>query len=449
MGNSDVEYLGGGTFAGLVNKRSGFMITSKEKANTNKNSTKPPFINSETEGASDEWQNWGTDNLWPTRVRKIVEESTVAAPLIYKAVCSMYGAGIVYWQDIREGDKIKKNFSAIAKVDEFLNENPVDFIALERMMDFKYFNNIFQEYILNIKKNNIISTHHLEAEFCRLSVQNKNTNEFDFIGFFGDWENLDAEKVTSIPNVVWKRKNRPQILEQAKKKKKFATHSKFPSPGRPIYGAPPHQALYNKDGWLQYSNKIPKILNAVVANGMNIKYHIQIPANYWKSSYPKWESYSAEKQSDLKKTKLEEMNDWLTGANNAMKSFISEFGVDHVGKKLPGWEINEVKDSSNFDKELLTSQESDAHISRSLNIDPSLAGLQPAGGKMGAGSGSDKRTAFQNAISMSKAEQLVVLDFLSVIGKVNDWPKNLRWGFQHDVATTLNEDKSGKKETID
>lgn len=446
MPNKRVEILAGDTFAGIVNPDHGFMVTSKS-VDSAKAPAKQPFINNEDDGANAGFTNWGSDNLWPTRVRKKMEQSTVAAPLVYKSVCSMYGTGLVYWRNVRENGEIRKDFSSIQEVEDFLEVNPVDYIVLERMMDYKYFNNIFQEFIVNKTGSKIVETHHLEAEFCRLSEQNKKTHEFDFVGVFGDWENVKKDDIEQISNVPWKRKTATEILEIAKSKKKFAVHSKFPTPGRPIYGAPPHQALYNKDGWLEYSNKIPKILNAVINNGMNIKYHIQIPANYWKSAYPKWDELSSSEQKEKKVEKLEEMNDWLTGENNSMKSFISEFGVDPMGKKIPGWEINEVKDSSNFDKELLTSQESDAHISRALGVDPSLAGLQPQGGKMGAGSGSDKRTAFQNAVSMTPAEQIVVLDFLYVIGKVNQWPSDLRWGFQHQVPTTLNENKSGTTQT--
>lgn len=447
MAKRKVEYLGGGAYAGIVNMDKGFVITSQVE-DAAAPATKQPKINDDIEGTTDKWVNWGTDNLWPTRVRKLMESSTVAAPLIYKAVCQMYGTGLVYWQNVRDENGVKKDFSTIPEVEEFLENNPVDYISLERMMDYKYFNNIFQEFIFNSSETNkkIIETHHLEAEFCRLSEQDSTSNEFKKIGFYGDWENLEAKNVTSITNVPWLRRSQAEILDADTKK--FAVHSKFPSPGRSIYGAPPHQALYNKDGWLVYSNQIPKILNAVLKNGMNIKYHIKIPSTYWRAVFPKWDQFNEKQQREKKKEKLEEMNDWLTGVNGSMKSFISEYATDKVtGKALPGWEIAEIKDSSNFDKELLTSQESDAHISRALGIDPSLSGLQPQGGKMGAGSGSDKRTAFQNAVSMTPAEQLVVLDFLYVIGKTNGWPSNLRWGFNHQIPTTLNENKSGQTET--
>ncbi|MDX1642040.1 MAG: hypothetical protein R3220_10105, partial [Balneolaceae bacterium] len=435
-------------YAGLINLDKGFVIESRS-TEAAKAPAKQPLLNNEEFGEEGEWQKWGSDNLWPSRVRKMMEASTIAAPLVFKAVCSMYGTGLTYWQDVRKEGELVKDFSEISEVENFLAVNPVDFISLERMMDYKYFNNIFQEFILDMSSNpKIVETHHLEAEFCRLSVQNKKTNEFDFVGLHGDWENFDPKQMEKIDNVPWRRMTVEQIKAIGMKKRKFATHSKFPSPGRAIYGIPAHQALYNKDGWLTYSNNIPIILNAVFKNGMRIKHHIKIPATYWKVAFPKWDTYSDDQQKTKKKEKIEEMNDWLTGVENSMKSFISEFGVDHMGNKLPGWEIDEIKDSSTFDKELLSSQESDAHISRALGIDPSLAGLQPQGGKMGAGSGSDKRTAFQNAVSMSPAEELVVLDFLYVIGKVNGWPPNLKWGFRHEVPTTLNENKSGKTETV-
>lgn len=449
MGKETVYDLGGGTYSvKSLNTETGMMISAKSEDSA-KPSTKKGFVDGTVDGTTDKWQNWGTDNLWPTRVRKIMEASTVAAPLVFKAVCQMYGTGLTYWVETREGDKITKDFSEIPDVETFLESNNIDYIALERMMDFKYFNNIWNEFIFNVSHNKIVETNHLEGEFCRVSQQNETTHEFEFIGFLGNWETPDFKKIEVIPNIDWKRKTINDILKAAKSKKKFAVHSKFPSPGRPIYGAPAHQALYNKNGCLAYSNRIPRILNAMIENGLSVKWHIQIPSSYWKSAYDKWDTFSEEKKTSTKKEKLEEMHKWLSGEDNSMSSFISEFATDKMtGKKLPGWEINEIKDSSTLDKEMISSQESDSHISRALGIDPSLAGLQPQGGKMGAGSGSDKRTAFQNAISMSKAEQLVVLDFLYVIGKVNQWPKGLKWGFQHEIPTTLNENKSGKTEEL-
>lgn len=447
-GKNDVTFMGGDTYMGLMNESHGFVITAKSDEAASP-AIKKPLINGEEDGNTEDWQHWGTDNLWPTRVRKLMETSTVAAPLIYKSVCRMYGSGLVYWQNVKEEAGIRKDFSEIPAVETFMEENPLDYIVLERMMDFRYYNNIFQEMIWNLSSNapKIVETHHLESEFCRLSVQNKKTNEFDFIGIYGDWENFDSKSVSKVVNIPWKRMNTRMIIEKSFSKKKFAIHSKFPSPGRPIYGVPAHQSLFNKDGWLAFSNQIPKILNAVLKNGMNLKYHIMIPSNYWPSAHPGWEKMSEEKRKEVKKEKLMELNKWLTGVDNSMKSFISEYATDKItGKALPGWEIKELKDSSNFDKELLSSQESDAHITRALGEDPSQAGLQPQGGKMGAGSGSDKRTSFQNAISMSPAEQLVVLDFLYLIGKINGWPKNIRWGFQHDMPTTLNENKSGTEQ---
>jgi hypothetical protein len=64
---------------------------------------------------------------------------------------------------------------------------------------------------------------------------------------------------------------------------------------------------------------------------------------------------------------------------------------------------------------------------------------------MGAGSGSDKRVGMENTISASYAEQMIVLKPLRTVGIINQWPKNIKWSFEHIIPTTLNENKAGSK----
>lgn len=430
-----------------MNVEKGILISASSGAS--KPASKDPLINPDIDGTNGEWQNWGTDNLWPTRIRKQLEKSTVAIPLIFKSVCAMFGMGVRYWTESIEDGQLKKSFDPIESIEEFFLNNDVNNIALERMMDFKFFNNMFQEFIFSENGQNIVETYHLEAEFCRLSIQDTTSHEHKLIGYFGDWENVSADKVIKIENCYFRKLSSTKIKEKFAKKGKLSVHTKFPMPGRPIYGVPPHVALYRTNGWLDYSNEIPVILNSMIQNGMNIKYHITIPADYWQTVYPDWASFSEEKQKVKRKEKITEISDFLSGSENVHKSFITEVAIDQLTKKpLAGWEIKVINDKSSLDKEIFSSQESDAHIARALNIDPSLAGLQPQGGKMGAGSGSDKRTSFMNAISMSHAEELYVLEFLEVVKKINEWPSNVRFGFMHQVPTTLNENKAGIEETI-
>lgn len=430
-----------------INPQKGILISAM--AGGKKPAAKEPLLNPDIDGETSGWQNWGDDNLWPTRIRQQLEKSTVAIPLIFKVACSMFGVGVRYWTESIDNNELKKSFEPIPEVEEFFQNNAVDNIALERIMDFKFFNNMFQEFIFSENGAKIVSTYHLEAEYCRLSIQDLKTHEHKNIGYFGDWENITADKVDKILNCSWRKKSTEDIIKSFSSQGKFAVHTKFPMPGRPIYGVPPHVALYRTNGWLEYSNEIPVILNSMIKNGINLKYHITIPADYWSTVYPDWSNYSEEKQKQKRVEKITEISDFLSGSENVHKSFVTEVAIDSLTKKpLAGWEFKVINDKSTLDKEILSSQESDAHIARALNVDPSLAGLQPQGGKMGAGSGSDKRTSFLNSISMSHAEELYVLEFLHVIKKVNGWPSNIKFGFLHQVPTTLNENKNGIEQTI-
>jgi hypothetical protein len=432
-----------------VNLQSGVVISAMSPDAGAKQAPEPLIDKQET-GTSNGIHNWGLDNNWPREVRLKVEKSTVAAPLIFKAVCAMYGTGVTYFRVVRDGNKITKVYEEIPEIDTFLQVNALDYIVLERMMDFKYYGNIFQEFIFDKspvpEKLKIVETHHLETEFCRLEEQNEKTSDIANIHFWGDWNNVDDRSplYIKIPRVDPLRHDRKEIIKRAGSNRKFAVHSKFPSPGRSFYAMPPHAALYRKNGWLDYSNTIPEIMNAIVENSMNLKYHIQIPGTYWEDTFPNWHTMKPEEQEKAQAEKLEEMNNFLTGKDATMRSFISEFAVDkHTQKEMPGWKITTLDDKTRMDTHLLTSQESDAHIARALNIDPSLAGLQPQGGKMGAGSGSDKRVSFLNGISMSHAEERIIFDFMYIIRDFNGWPKDVQFGFMHEVPTTLDSNSSG------
>jgi hypothetical protein len=102
-----------------------------------------------------------------------------------------------------------------------------------------------------------------------------------------------------------------------------------------------------------------------------------------------------------------------------------------------------LNDNKKKDLYLTSLQEADIQISRAWGIDSSLSNIQPEGSSLGAGSGSDKRVGFDNQINASYADILMVVEPLYFVGKYNGWPSNLKWGFLHDVATTLNQNSTG------
>ncbi len=391
------------------------------------------------------WVDWGPSNDWPSKARAKLEKSTTALPLIVKALSLMYGDGVVYWLDEKVDGKLVKNFVDIPEVDDFFYENDIDQFMIEQLMDFKFYGNQFQEFILNPLKTKVIHLYHKEAEFTRKSAQNEKSKKFEKIGYTGNW--AEDDKPAEIKLLDKTVNGKEYLMEQvAKSGGKFANHTMFPSPGRKVYGFPPHGALYLDKGWLDYSNNIPAIMNSMIDNMIAIKYHIEIPYEYWGSVYPEWAQWDEKKQKVKIDEKLTEMDEWLTGADNAYSTFISHFATDPITRKaIPGWKITAIDDKVKKDEWIPGTQEADQQIARALSIDPSMAGIQAQGGKLGAGSGSDKRTGFANSVSLSKMETKIVFECLELVKKINGWPRNLKFGFAHKLPTTLDKNPTGQQ----
>lgn len=399
------------------------------------------------ENNTGDWVYWGDSNDWPEIVRKKIELSTTAYPLLFKAVSLIYGDGIVYFAKERNGESIDIKFEPVKEIDDFFLENDMDRFMIEQLMDYKFFGNCFQELIFNNLAAKIVNIYHKEAEFSRLSAQNENTYEIEKLGYSGTWGETEEKTIW----LYQKRKNSfEEVQKLAKAKgKKLANHTFFPSPGRQYYAMPPHGGLYRDKGWLDFSNKIPEILNAMLDNQMTLKYHIEIPYDYWPCMYKDWGTYTQKQQEEKIDEKLQDMDDWLVGVDNTHKTFISHFATDPVtGKPLPGWKITPIADKLKKDEWIPGTQEADIQIARALQIDPSMAGIQPTGGKLGAGSGSDKRTGMINSIALTKAEQKVIFEPLYIIKKFNKWPDNIHFAFSHQVPTTLDENPTGSEKEI-
>jgi hypothetical protein len=399
-----------------------------------------------------EYYRWGKDNCWPTTARMKLEDSTTAYPLIYKYVSIIYGIGLVYYREKREGEKIKKEFFHDAEIDEFFEQNDMDVFMLEQMMDFKFNGNIFGEFILSKDKKKIVNVYHKEGEFSRLKKMSEKDKYIKSIYYSGAWSDKDKEvnldDTEEIP-LINRRDRSKESIQSIAKKFKAAYHFSFPSPGRAQYGMPPHGGLFRKDGWLDYANNIPVIMNAINRNQITLKYHIKIPLSYWKSMYKDWDNLGREKQNELITEKLQDMDKWLTGTKNQGKGFVSHYATDPVtNKEVAGWEIIELDDKLKHDAYIPSSDAADIQIARAIGIDPSIAGIQPQGGKLGAGSGSDKRVGFNNQVILTHAEQRILFQPLYTIARFNEWDSNIKFAFAHEMSTKLDENPTGTQKQV-
>lgn len=417
-------------------------VVSVKSVSTGGAATAPIKSTFSDEVDSGEHQPWTTTDDYPKVSRIKVEDSSTAFPLIMKKVGMMFGKGLIYYKEVKTAEGVTYDFPDVPEINEFIFRNDCSYLMMERMMDYILLNNVFCEYIKNDSNSQIFNLNHLEAEFSRFgTVKGKDVID---IKYKGDWESSDTPEI--LPFVS--KRNKYNKAELEKLKKSFVVHSCFPSPGRTLYAKSPLHGVLKDKGWLDYANSVPEIMNAVNENAMNIKYHIQIPEDYWKTINKDWISLDQNTRDEYINAKLVEMDNFLSGSKNAYKSFITHFSTDPVtGKKLVGWEIEAIDDKTKADKFLTSLQEADTQISRSIGIDTSLSGIQAAGGKMGAGSGSDKRVGFQNSIAMSYADSLIITEPLRIAQYYNGWDPSIKFGFLYDLPVPLNESPTGTETT--
>ena len=84
------------------------------------------------------------------------------------------------------------------------------------------------------------------------------------------------------------------------------------------------------------------------------------------------------------------------------------------------------------------SGEATAHIYTALGIDATLVNTPTKGG-MGAGSGSDKREAFNIYMALRKSDQDLILEPLNLIRDFNGWDPNTVFWFKNYYVATLNQ----------
>ena len=393
---------------------------------------------------SERWYPWGGDNFFPESVRLKLEQSTIAMSAIYKLVSLMNGRLIYYRELDDKGNPIELD---IPEVETFMKRNYIKKYFLSQFVDYRFFMNTFPELILGKDKKKIVRLVHQDASFARLSRQNPKSLQIEFVAYSANWPCPLSEDIRWVPLM---NPSNPEEFINKLRGHKFSWWCHFPSPGRTYYKYPFWGGLFRKDGWLDVANNTPTIISNIHRNQIVVKYHIRIPETYWKLQYPDWDTYTSEKKQDLYSKKVSDMNSFLSDKSNAGKSFTTVFGVNPVnGEALPDWEIVAIDDKAKKDQYIPNSQAADSQIVQALGLDPSLMGLQPEGGKMGAGSGTDKRVSFINALTMNTMEQQIILEPLQFIADFNgdEW-EGLNFAFSHIVPGRLDQNPSGTLQMV-
>ncbi len=404
---------------------------------------------------SAEIASWGKKNDYPQAILKQVRLNGSASSGLRFLRKTHYGNGLILVRDIAtDGKKNTQmvDLSEVPQIRDFFQKSQMNRFWKETILDLEYFSIAFPEYILSENFQQINLVRRQKTAWCRFSVPNPENNLVEYVYIsekFGK-EAVDASSdyVEEVPLIdsYWS-------VDQVKQYCKDNNIKKFI---RPIFYPLIDEAFYPKSewhavvesGWLDVANSVPALKKALFQNQMTIKYLVEINEMYFEKIYQEnWVKFTPDERMNIRKKVIDSINESLSGNDNAGKAIQSmKFLVD--GKEISAITITAIDDKLKDGSYLPEAEAANSEVLFALGVDPSLIGAGIPGGKLGAGSGSDKREAFTILSALFKTNRETTLEVYDFIAQYNGWDTTIRAAFENTILTTLDANPTGSNSVI-
>ncbi|MBB2149172.1 hypothetical protein [Pedobacter gandavensis] len=403
--------------------------------------------NKEEEQGASRWVNWGTGNDFPIQVYKDIKQNGIASRALKLKVDMLYGKRLIPCRvkgfDPNGGKEIVE-FVDDPNINEFLKRSNVDQLRNRLIHDFVFLGQCFPILHLNADRSKIAMVDHDKGGKFRYAPFDKSKRRIDEVFRSANWptpseDQLDVFKCLDSFHYY---------LEIDRVRYEDEMRYVFPVRTYDIVNDYYSIAIWNtvrENGWLANSNSIPKIIQSIIKNSMTIKYHIRIPLSYWKGQFDNWERMKPEDRTQVINAKLQEINDFLTGVDNPMKSFISHYATDpQTGKEVAGWQIDALEDKMKYDAWNSVSTAASAEIMFAIGINPAIFGLGNPGGELKSG-GSDIRESWLTMIASAQGERDTIYSWWPFVREYNGYPSDVELRTVDQVLTTLDQGKGTAK----
>lgn len=398
--------------------------------------------------------SWGKKNDYPQNILKAVRPNGSASSGLRFLRKAHYGNGLVLVrQEANEQGKKETKMVSLTEVPEiqqFFINSQMNRFWKETIADLEYFSIGFPEYILSENFNFITQVRRQKTAWCRFSLPNKETNQVEYVYIsekFGK-ENVDAtsEYVEEVPLIdsYW---SPDQVREYCKTNKilKFIRPIFYPLIDEAFYPKSEWHAVV-ESGWLDVANSVPALKKAIFQNQMTLKYIVEIDERYLKALYQEnWIKFTPDERIGIRNKIIDTVNESLTGNENAGKTIQSMKIIGEDGKAYPAIEVITIDDKLKDGSYLPEAEAANSEVLFALGVDPTLIGAGIPGGKLGAGSGSDKREAFTILSALFKTNRETTLEVYDFISGYNNWDKTITAAFENTILTTLDANPTGSK----
>lgn len=362
---------------------------------------------------------WGDDNMRPHEVVDVIRNNNQLATGLYWKTLALVSGGLVYGYNVVD-ENGKESFKRVIdpKVEEWNRKTNVNRYLRESTHDFYALWNIFPKMTTNLGRNYIERIECINTPWVRLAVQDQKDGLIKSAWINANWK----DNGTTDDGFA---KEYPVINPYVDPDLQFSKISK-PEFIYPIAGSDFDYTYYAKapwwsiidNGWLDVNSSIPKFKAALMDRQYSIKYHFVMSETYWEWKYPKWHEMTEKEQKAAFENEVLFLNKKMAGAEKAGGNILSICQVDpNTKQNYPGLQIIAVDDKIKDGIYIEDSQEASSHIYNALGIDATLVASMP--GKNLAGSGSDKRVAYNIYLANCKPEADLILEPIEFAYRIN------------------------------
>lgn len=432
--SGSVEELANGLY--FMEVHGGTVMAIEETVAKNGKATRVLFDNNKRY----DFVPWGDNNKFPETVREVVQKNTILAPRLAAKVARIYSGGIM-WGTLdfdNSGNEVFKPAMAGAEADtirKWLRSSGYQRWFYTAIANEVYFKQGWTEFVKPNRSDSIEKMVAHSAKYCRHGWKSETTGLITQTFIYGDWakdpRGTGAKQRFTVDPLY-------AVSEQveASNQTNIVMPMALPDVLQDYYALAPWDSARTSK-WLDNAQSIPELKAAIHKNQITPKYLIKVSYDYWKTRYPDWEQLEPKDRKAKYDAFIKEVSETLSGAANAGKSIFSINKLNPAtNKDIEGITIEEIGSKIKDGQYIADSNEASTHILTALGEDPTLSGNGP-GKNFGAGSGSDKKVAWDIAYAQERAVQDILLEPLGVVRDVNGWNSNLvfrtRYGMQANL----------------
>ena len=394
-------------------------------------------------------------------LRRTAKNVTVASNIEFKSKV-VYGDGILVYRQGRNGATGKGGRQEVPREDgpqifDFLELNDFGHVRVELAKDLCLFYDAYVEYVFD--RNDpprLVQVRPLETTCSRISEIDEKEGRSLWHGYSAEWHLGTPTDLVATPLLDRRAPLRDLLTRMGRlpgkngiaktgRDRRFIHNLRINTPGRFYYARPYWWSVF-ASGWYDFSNAIPTYKKALIKNQMSLRYIVYIKDTFWAELFKKHRATEEKAQAALQKKFLDELNDYLTGEENAGKTFVSHFRYDRVkGIEDKDILITPLDNALKGGEYIEDSEETSNTLSYGMGVHPSIIGSSP--GKNKSINGTEARELFIITQALMKSFQEATLEPLYFAKRINGWPEDIHFSVTNVQLTTLDKGTGATKNT--